>query len=191
MLLAYPLEQFTFNSGKTKSKLTHTNETNVSSLHAYMRNLEGHVFICAYLHANLCMFCVSFMVNVHLSSTLHAQCNKQIKHQLLMLELFPIFLRHTTCTGSWVTSRQLLRPNNQSDLANLHCTFRNRKSIITTDRNQPVFLSRFYKISPSWDQFSRDLKFRIVFSRKTIITSGGDMTPVAREGHLDLTASLF
>ena len=100
MLLAYPLEQFTFNNGKTQSQLTHTNETNVSSLHAYMRNLEGHVFICAYLHANLCMFCVSFMVNVHLSSTLHAQCNMQIKHQLLMLELFPIFLRHTTCTGS-------------------------------------------------------------------------------------------
>ena len=60
-----------------------------------------------------------------------------------------------------------------------------------TDRNQPVFLSRFYKISPSWDQFSRDLKFRIVFSRKTIITSGGDMRPRAREGHLDLTASSF
>lgn len=156
-----------------------------------MRNLEGHVFICAYLHANLCMFCVSFMVNVHLSSTLHAQCNMQIKHQLLMLELFPIFLRHTTCTGSWVTSRQLLRPNNQSDLANLHCTFRNKKSIITIDRKQPVFLSRFYKISPSWDQFSRDLKFRIVFSRKTIITSGGDIRPIAREGHLDLTASSF
>ena len=156
-----------------------------------MRNLERHVFICAYLHANLCMFYVSFMFNVHLSSTLHTQCNMQIKHQILMLELFPIFLRHTTCTGSWVTSRQLLRPNNQSDLANLHCTFRNRKSIITTNRNQPVFLSRFYKISPSWDQFYRDLKFRIVFSRKTIITSGGEMRPIAREGHLDLTASSF
>lgn len=119
-----------------------------------------------YLCIPTCMFCVSFMVNVHLSSTLHTQCNMQIKHQILMLELFPIFLRHTTCTGSWVTSRQLLRPNNQSDLANLHCTFRNRKSIITTDRNQPVFLSRFYKISPSWDQFSRDLKFRIVLVEK-------------------------